>query len=285
MSDRTVRGAIALDQAVRNKPVRHRSGGNRMRRLALAASSAFLVLTVLAACSPATEKHKPKPSATQKTQPTPSHSATPGAVGISFPAVSGDEVLRITTRATAPNGAAIDLAMTVHYPVGYDSPQGKSVLDYLAAIGDSSNITTAPGQLATQGTSLQIIDLVATNASPGIAWPSTSGVLLDLGPNNTGAAFGLPLARAGGSQGSYLLMGIGSGHAITAVQGTDGAVDPANWVGQDTYYGISALVDLPVTLSDCSIILTPKGTTPQSSAWISQWEPGHVYCSTGVVSD
>jgi hypothetical protein len=240
---------------------------------------------MLAACSPAASKPKPKPSATKTSAPAPSHTPTHGAAGASLPAVAGDEVLRITARATAPNGAAVDLAMTVHYPVGYDTPQGKAVLDYLAAIGDSSDITTDPAQLATQGTSLQVIDLVATGASPGIDWPSTSGVLLDLGPNNTGAAFGLPLARAGGSQGSYLLMGIGSGHAITAVQGTGGAVDPANWVGQNTYYGMSALVDLPVTLSDCSITLTAKGTTPQSSAWISQWEPGHVYCSTGVVSD
>jgi hypothetical protein len=175
--------------------------------------------------------------------------------------------------------------MTVHYPVGYDTPEGKSVLDYLAAIGDSSDITTAPAELATQGASLQIIDLVATSASPGTDWPSTSGVLLDLGPNNTGAAFGVPLTRAGGSQGSYLLIGIGKGHAVTAIPGTGGAVDPADWVKQNTYYGMSALVDLPVTLSACSITLTPKGTTPESSAWIPNWEPGHVYCSTGAVND
>jgi hypothetical protein len=256
-----------------------------MRRLALSASSALIVLAVLAACTPAAEKPKSKPSATPKSLPTPSHSPTPGAVGASFPAVSGDEVLRITTRATAPNGAALDLAMTVHYPVGYDTPQGKSVLDYLAAIGDSSDITAAPAELAAQGTSLQIIDLVATSASPGTDWPATSGVLLDLGPNNTGAAFGVPLTRAGGSQGTYLLIGVGSGHAVTAIPGTGGAVDPANWVKQDTYYGMSALVDLPVTLSACTIALTPKGTTPESSAWLQNWEPGHVYCSTGVVND
>jgi hypothetical protein len=262
-----------------------RTVGDRMRRLALAASSAVLVLAVLAACSPPEGKPKPKPSATASTVPSPSNMPTPDAGGASLPTIAGDEVLRITTRATAPNGAAIDLAMTVHYPVGYDTPEGKSVLDYLAAIGDSSDITTAPAELATQGASLQIIDLVATSASPGTDWPSTSGVLLDLGPNNTGAAFGVPLTRAGGSQGSYLLIGIGKGHAVTAIPGTGGAVDPADWVKQNTYYGMSALVDLPVTLSACSITLTPKGTTPESSAWIPNWEPGHVYCSTGAVND
>lgn len=264
-----------------------RAPGSRMRRLGFAASSAVLVLAVLTACSPPAGKPKPKPTATATATsvPSPSNPPTPGAVGGSLPTIAGDEVLRITTRATAPNGAAIDLAMTVHYPIGYDTPQGKSVLDYLAAIGDSSDITAAPAQLATQGASLQVIDLVATDASPGTAWPSTSGVLLDLGPNNTGAAFGLPLARAGGSEGSYLLIGVGSGHAVTAIPGTGGTVDPADWVRQHTYYGMSALVDLPVTLSACSIALTPKGTTPESSAWIPNWEPGHVYCSTGVVSD
>jgi hypothetical protein len=284
MSDRTARNRTA-DRVAGSRAVGNRPAGNRMRRLAFAATSAVLVLAVLAACSPTAGQPKSKPSATPRSLPTPSHPSTPGTASGSLPTIAGDEVLRITTRATAPNGAAIDLAMTVHYPVGYDSPQGKAVLDYLAAIGDSSDITTAPAQLAAQGASLQIIDLVATSASPGTDWPPTSGVLLDLGPNNTGTAFGLPLTRAGGSKGSYLLMGIGSGHAVTALSGTAGAVDPANWVKQNTYYGMSALVDLPVTLSACSITLTPKGTTPESSAWIPNWEPGHVYCSTGVVND
>jgi hypothetical protein len=249
-----------------------------LRRGATVATSAVLLLVLMTACHPAAPLATHKPVRTHSTSPTPT--VTPTVAAPALPVVPGDELLTISAQAKAPNGAVLDLSMTVHYPIAYNTPNGQAITAYLSSIGDTSEITATPGVLASGASSLQIMDVTAKAVSG--TWPATSGVLLDFGPNNTGAAFDIPTARAGGTQGSFVLLGAGTGNAVTRIDGIDGAVDPASWSSRFTYYGFSAFSGMPAVLSGCTIAFTAKGQNADTASWGDNWNPLHQYCVAGV---
>lgn len=253
---------------------------HRVLRAAAVATSAAVLLLGLAGCKP----ELPLPTTTSgagtaTSTPTPSPAPTVPPKP-ALPVVAGDELLTVTVHAVAPNGSAMDVKLVAHYPIAYNTADGAKITTYLTSIGDTSEITTNPGILASENSTLQILDITAT-AAGGPAWPAPSGVLLDLGPNNSGAAFGLPMVRAGGTKGSYIITGPGSGNAVTRIKNT-GSPDPALWSQRLTYYGMSAWANNPVTLSACTFTLTPKGTNSDTARWDYPFNPGHLYCVGGL---
>ena len=266
--------------ATKGSPITRTASTTRLRRRGPASASVLVALLLLAACAPGDPALTPKPTQSSSGAEPASPTSTPKPA---LPQAAGDELVRATAQASAANGAILTLSMTVHYPVAYDTVGVKAVLDYLASVGDTSGITADPALLASTFSSLQVSGVSATDGAPiGTAWPASSSVLLDLGPNNSGAAFGLPLARVGATIGSYLVVGSGTGHAVTRIEGVD-AVDPATWAQRFTYYGFSGGTEQAAAISNCTIEITPLAhSSPGIEGWQDLWPSSHLYCVVGV---
>lgn len=196
----------------------------------------------------------------------------PTSPAAAMPNFAGQEQLTITTTATAPNGAVLDLTMVVYYPVTADSAEGAQVAAYLTEAGDSSDVAD-PTFIADKLAIYQVSELTAVASGP--TWPSDVGVLPALGPGRSDTIVGIPAATTGGTRLS--ITGPGTGYGVAALYSGDGSPTvTSTWADRFTFYGFMGDFGDAV-LSECSIQLS---VTAQANPSIGNWS--QFDCYTGI---
>lgn len=261
---------------------------NQRKRQALAtAASASLLIMLLAGCaSGADPQDEPAPtevpvgeSSDVPAEPEPSPEPAPA---LQLPVVPGDEVVIVTATATAPSGAALDLRLTAHYPHAWNSVEGEAIAAYLDAAGDTSGITSDPAVLSANATTLQIIDLSASQRPGTPAWPTATSVRMEIGPDEGNTVVGLPIDL---SDGWPRVSGPGTGTAISLLTDRSGGVpDPSSWANRYTYYGFRyEMLSTAITLSNCVVDVTELGRGSMGAEyWENLWDYGRYDCVVGI---
>ena len=230
-------------------------------KVARIAAAAALTLLALAGCAP----DSPEPSGSDAPTPNPSTTPTTApAANPVMPEFTDDQVvLTVSADATAPNGAVLSVTMTTYYPVTADSPEAAQIQEYLAFVGNTSDVAD-PSFTAANGAVIQVSRLTATAVS-GV-WPAGSGVLPSLGPGRTDTIIDIPAGPIVGSRLS--LTGAGNGFGVAAIYSQDGTpTDPASWANRFTYYGFNDAY-AGTTLSNCAVAYTPLGSaSPGVGGW------------------
>ncbi|CAN5185499.1 hypothetical protein BH11ACT4_BH11ACT4_25640 [soil metagenome] len=219
-------------------------------------------LVLLTGCKPpapvpTTGAPAAKPTVTASATPT----STPTAASDpTMPALAGQELLTISATATA-GGAALDVAMTVYYPVTAASAEGQQIAAYLAFKGNTSDVAN-PDFIASHGAVYQLSRLTVS----GTAFPAGSGVLPSLGPGKTDTIVDTPASAVVGKRLS--ITGPGNGYGVAALYSADSTPsDPAGWADRFTYYGFQDGF-AGATLSNCSIQKTALALqSPQVANW------------------
>ncbi len=211
-----------------------------------AALAAALALTLAACGSPAAVEPEPvdEPSETAPVEPTPT--PEPEAQLPAF----GEQIVVVTARATASNGAVLNLSYTAYEPVESGSSDGEAILAYLAAQGDTSAITTGT-VIADQQPLLMPFQLSAV-AEGSTAWPAEEGQLVFLGAGDESAIVGIPAQLPG-----TVINGPGVGFAVSTITNLPGrplTVD--DWPNRFAYYGFESFLT-EVALTECSVFVTP----------------------------
>src|SRR4051812_33992285 len=88
------------------------------------------VLLLLTGCTPPGPQPTTSGPTTGPSSASPTATPTPTPQAPTMPALTGQELLTISATATA-GGAAMDVAMTVYYPVTPTSPEGEQIAAYL----------------------------------------------------------------------------------------------------------------------------------------------------------
>lgn len=224
---------------------------------------AVLLVLALAGCTP----DSPDAGGTSA-PPTDSATSSPTATAAptpTMPAFAEDQVVvTVTATATAPNGATLDIAMKTYYPVAADSPEATQIQEYLAFVGNASEVAD-PGFTQGKGSVLQVSKLTAAAAS-GV-WPSSAGILPSLGPGVTDTVIDIPAGPIVGTRLS--VTGAGSGFGVAAIYSQDGSKTDVNaWAQRFTYYGFTDAF-AGTTLSNCAIDVTALGSaSPGVGGWL-----------------
>ncbi len=243
------------------------------------AAVALAALILLSGCTPPGSDPAPTPSAADPS-PTPTAAATPepDPVAAAMPDLSGTEVVLVTTTVTAPNGAALSLAMTTYYPVTVASSEGQAILAFLSENGDASDVSN-PAFLADRGAVLQLSTITAVDASPGTAWPAGVGATPQLGPNLTDTLIGLNLTRD--SNGWPQIAGAASGYGVAAlyrIPETSTELPLTEWANFWTFYGFDNRA-FGFDVSSCEIVTTALA---QESAAVFTWADVPYTCEVGI---
>lgn len=234
-----------------------------LTRTIIVGASALLLLSGCTPPSPAPTTSAPAPTSSSAS-PTPT--ATPAAP--TMPALTGQELLTISATATA-GGSAMDVAMTVYYPVTPTSPEGEQIAAYLAFAGNTSDVANQDF-VASHGATYQLVKLTAS----GSAFPAGSGVLPSLGPGRTDTIVGVPASAVVGNRLS--ITGPGTGYGVALLYNADSApMDPAEWAARFTYYGFQDGF-AGASVSNCSI---QKTTLAQQAPQVATWDD--LTCVTG----
>jgi hypothetical protein len=193
----------------------------------------------------------------------------------------GDELFTFTATAVTDYGAQLQVTLTLHQPVAWDSAAGTQIIDYLQVhdVPTSMSDTTWDTQ---NSVSLGVMDISAIAA--GDSWLEGSAVQLELGPF---LAKDVVLGLVGHDAfGHFVLEADGSGHAIIAFPAYDGSPDPAAWAEPGQIYGLSPSSDSTdasgqaPTLRDCSMEFSEVGTI---NDWVANWKlPTADSCLAGV---
>jgi hypothetical protein len=236
-----------------------------------AALAACFALTLTACGAPAPVEPEPtvEPSETVSAEPTPT--AEPEAQLPAF----GQQIIVVTARATASNGAVLDLTYTAYEPVESGSDDGQAILAYLAAQGDTSAITTGT-VIADEQPLIMPFEITAV-AEGSTVWPTDEGALTTLGARGEQTYVGIPAARVGGFF-DYSIIGAGEGYAfntITNLPGRPLTVD--DWPNRFGYFGFDNFSTPPV-LSQCSVFVTPYAE--QFEVVANEWDV--IECFAGV---
>lgn len=237
----------------------------------MAAIAASLALTLSACGAPAPVEPEPvaEPSETVPAEPTPT--PEPEAQLPAF----GEQIIVVTARATASNGAVLNLTYTAYEPVESGSDDGQAILAYLEAQGDTSAITT--GTIIADEQPLIMPFEFAAVAEGSVAWPANEGALTTLGSRGEQTFVGIPAARVGGFF-DFSIVGAGEGYAfntITNLPGRPLTVD--DWPNRFGYFGFDNFSTPPV-LSECSVFITPYAE--QFEVVANEWDV--IECFAGV---
>ena len=235
------------------------------------ATIAVFAVGALAGCVPSTPAPVDSPDTSNTPQATESAAPTPTA---SMPAFADDQiVLTISATATATNGASLDLVMQTYYPVAADSPEAAQIQDYLASVGNVSDVAD-PAFTEAKNAIIQVIKLTATATSG--SWPAGSGVLPMLGPGATDTIIDMPAGPISGNRLS--LTGAGNGFGVAAIYNDDGSpLDLANWANRFTSYGFADAF-AGSRLTNCAPALTALGS---GSPGVSGWSSHNCYLGRG----
>lgn len=191
-----------------------------------------------------------------------------------MPDLTGTEVVLVTARFEAHNGAQLDVAMTTYYPVTVGSPEGAAILATLDAAGDSTQVSDAAA-LAASGAILQLTSVSVTSPTPGIPWPAEYGPTPRFGPGLQDTTIGLALTSAG--RWPYLT-GPGEGWGVAALSFSSAPIDLTQWPEFWTFYGAD-LLDFEATATSCDTVLTALA---QESRYTDVWEQSPYACTVGV---
>jgi hypothetical protein len=254
----------------------------QMRRTGVSVPMALLcsvALIVLSACTiaagsgpkqPGQDDASPSPTAPVVVAPITSLADSPG-----------DELFTFSATAVTDYGAQLQVTMTIHQPVAWDSTAGTQIIDYLEAHDVSTSMTDATWDTQ-NSVSLGVMDISATAA--GDPWLEGSAVQLDLGPFiGRDVVLGLVGHDAFGH---FVLETDGMGHAIIAFPAYDGSPDPSAWAEPGQIYGLSpspgstdASGEAP-TLRDCSMEFSEIG---KLNDWVANWHlPTADSCQAGI---
>jgi hypothetical protein len=190
-----------------------------------------------------------------------------------MPVMTGQEVITVRATGNTPIGALLDVTMDVYYPVVYNSAPGQAIIDYLASVGDTSNLSDE-SYLAQRGALLQLIKLTATDRQQeGIAWDSSTGVIPVYGPGIADTIVDIPHALIGANL-RQQITGEGEGYAVTAFFFEPGSGLPTitadQWATFFMFYGFIEPADPSYyTIPECTIQLTVLGSaTPETANWM-----------------
>ncbi|MEQ1736995.1 MAG: hypothetical protein ABL886_11410 [Rhodoglobus sp.] len=237
---------------------------------------AIAALLLLSGCTPpGPDPSEPAETTSPTASPTASSTPTPTPEPIAMPDLTGTEVVLVTTRATAPSGASLDLAMTTYYPVSVESPEGQAILGYLAANGDTSDVADA-AFLADNAAILQLSTITATEVTPGV-WPDGVGAIPALGPGLSDTVIGIPVTHDG--PGWPHISGAGSGYGVAALYNRfDGPpIGLDDWAGFWTFYGFRNF-SFGFEVSNCEIVTTALA---QERIEVAAWTDVPFECSVG----
>lgn len=235
------------------------------------------VVLVLAACAALTLSACTTPAASdpdavvESVEPSP---LEPTEADANLPAF-GESIVVVTARATASNGAVLDLELTAYEPVTADSADAAAILAYLAAQGDTSAITT--GTVIADEQPLLMPFAISAVLSGDTPWPAGEGALTTLGDRGEVAIVGIPAERLG-SQADFSIVGAGEGFAVNTISNNTGEPISANqWADRFGYYGFDQFSST-VALSMCSIVVSPYAQ--QFDVVATQWDV--IECFVGV---
>lgn len=183
----------------------------------------------------------------------------------------GPEILTVTGRATATNGAVLTLSMTAYEPVESGSPDGQAILAYLAEQGDTSALTT--GTVVADEQPLLMPFTISSVAEGSAVWPESEGPVTFLGSGDVDAIVGVPTRLPG-----TVIIGAGTGFAVSTITNIPGRpLTVEDWPNRFAYFGFETL-DTGETLSDCTVTLTPYAE--QFDVVAEQWRV--IRCVVGV---
>jgi hypothetical protein len=255
-----------------------------MRKLGRALIPALVGAVTLAFCLGGCEPAQSGDSGPgEAIEPTPTPSST--AIVVSplpgLAVVPGDELFTFVGAATTEYGAKLDITMTLHRPVEWDSPSGSTIIQYLNSQHIATSLTDPTWNTANSA-SLGVIDVSAI--ATGDPWRTGSEIELLLGPFLTkDVTVGLPGKDLNGH---FALSGAGVGHAIVAFPAFDGGPDALSWAESSQIYGLVPVADsstndeLRATAQNCSMALTEEGLLNE---WVANWfMPTADSCSAGI---
>jgi hypothetical protein len=259
------------------------AGGLRMRRTrsvsTLVALACVALAPALSGCTMAAGNGS-EPDRQAEASPTPSSTAEIVAPIPGLAVSPGDELFTFEGNAVTEYGAQLQIELTLHQPVAWDSTAGALMIKYLDAQNVSTSITDAAWD-AENNVSLGIVDISAV--ASGDPWRDGSAVKLDLGPF---IAKDVVLGLSGHDDGGrFVLDSDGTGHAIVAYPAFDGSPDGSAWAEPSQTYGIRPFAgsvdsDLVPTLQGCSIEFTEAGLL---NDWVASWStPTADSCVAGI---
>jgi hypothetical protein len=233
---------------------------------------AVVVIVLLLMRPPVTTPASTRPAASAT--PTPAPTPTPTATTA---AIAADALVVITATATDTSGARLSLTMVVHKPLGRNDPAAASRLAQLSGqCGSDPNWATQ----AEPESGIERIDVIAVPAGSGV-WPAGSEVSIWATDNNLKVADGTGITASAHyrndpplppCQDQKAIYGPADG-SVTALMwaraGFDQPVDSPNiyrWIQQEYGFFGADGPDGPVTIADCSIVVT-------DAARAYGWEP------------
>jgi hypothetical protein len=212
--------------------------------------------------------------------PTPSSTAEIVAPIPGLAVSPGDELFMFTGNAVTEYGAQLQIELTLHQPVAWDSAAGMLMIKYLDSQHVSTSITDTSWDTE-NNVSLGIVDISAV--ASGDPWRDGSAVQLELGPF---IARDVVLGLSGhDDSGHFVLDSDGTGHAVVAYPAFDGSPDGSAWAEPTQTYGIrpfagSADSELVPTLQGCSMVFTQSGLL---NDWVAGWStPTADSCLAGI---